>query len=137
MAQELSDLYRALFDGQIEGVVVATYANERPLAGAAGKLDWFLRGALTAAIRRGALTGKAGECVYIPYSHQGRVLHVLTVGGGYSDEPGERKKIPSESMELLKKNILGLKLEKIGVSRSDLVGDLGRGESRESLWIAP
>jgi len=61
----------ALFGDQIQGVVVLCYENERPLQGLAGLLDWRFRGELSRAIQRGVLTGKSGECVYLPIRKPG------------------------------------------------------------------
>lgn len=120
MEKTEADPDHALFSGQIHGLVAACYENERPLAGLAGLLDWRFKGAISRCIRAGAITGKPGECVYLPMDKNGITFHLILVGAGQSDTPGARQALPAETMRALEKNIASLKLKKIGASQTDL-----------------
>ena len=110
---------RALFESQIEIIVAAIYENERPLAGLSGLLDWRFQGAISKCIRSGAISGEAGECAYIPVVKNGKTFRILLTGAGKSPRPGDRSIPPVESLRALTKNLAGLKLSSIGISRRD------------------
>jgi hypothetical protein len=132
---------QALFDGQIQGLVVTVYQNERPPYGLSGVLDWYFHGAISHCIRAGAITGQVGECTYFPFIRHGLTYHLILAGAGYSSTPGERKPVPQETLLQLKKNLIALKIPKIGFSNSDMgnpktstIEDIFTGVP---LWIAP
>ncbi len=137
---------QALFSGEIEVLIATCYQNERPLAGLAGLLDWRFQGEVTSFVRNGMITGKIGECVYLPYSRFGKTYRVLLVGAGHSNSPGERSTPPAESIRALSKNLAALNFKKVGVSRADM-GNLtddqirkhfSHGNSKgDSIWIGP
>jgi len=110
---------RALFAGEIQGLASLIFHNERPLSGLAGLLDWKFAGALSDYIRAGVITGEVGQCVYVPITKFNITYHVLLLGAGDTPTPGARDKIPPETLRVLQKNLAGLKLEKIGISRRD------------------
>jgi len=112
----------ALFAGRLHGVVATFYENERPLQGLAGLLDWRFQGALSAYLRQGAVSGKAGECVYVPVAKNGRLFHLILVGGGRAPDWGTRNALTEESLAPLRKNLQSLKLDRMGVSRKDFGG---------------
>jgi len=107
---------RALFEGKIEGLAVTCYANQRPLSGLVGLLDWRFNGAISEYVRSGAVTGKTGEICYLPLSRRNRVFHVLLLGCGNLDK---QKKIPEEILTVLQKNLSSLQIQNIGISKSD------------------
>jgi hypothetical protein len=109
----------ALLEGKVEALVTTFYSNERPLAGLAGLMDWRFHGVVSKYFKSGVITGKAGECVYFPYTRHGTTFHLLFVGAGPSSTPGHRLQIPKESVEALHKNLTTLKIGKIGVSKKD------------------
>lgn len=131
----------ALFSGQIHGLIVTLYQNERPPFGLSGILDWYFQGAISDCIRAGAITGGVGECTYFPYFRNGTTHHVLLVGAGNSSFPGERKDVPSLTLENLRNNLMSLKLTKIGLSRYDFgnveISFFKKHLPGVSLWIAP
>lgn len=108
-----------LFEGTLQGVVVACSETERPLQGLAGLIDWRFRGIVSQCIQAGMISGKPGECAYIPVTQNQRTYHLLLVGNGPSAKAGARAGLPAESLKALKKNLVGLKLSQIGVSKSD------------------
>lgn len=121
------DPEKALFH-DLNGIAVTFYENERPLRGLVGLLDWRFHGAISNHLRSGAVSGRAGECVYLPiHSSGGKIYHLILLGGGNAGEPGARKKVSGEALQALKKNISSLKLEKIGISRQDFGGALPDG----------
>jgi hypothetical protein len=69
---------------QIEAEAVAAlfFPEDRPLAGAAGLLDWRLNGLLTDLITTGKVTGQLGEQLWIQSNGKLRAPWVLLVGGG-------------------------------------------------------
>ena len=124
-------LEEALFDGKIEGIVATCFENERPLRGIAGLLDWRFRGLISHCLRVGAVTGKAGECSYLPVTHGGRTYHVILAGGGFL-ERGERQSLPAETYPVLRKNLASLKLKKLGASLADF-GNVSATELTKQL----
>ena len=95
------------------------HENERPLLGLVGQLDWIMRGQISTMLRHGFLTGKPGECTYLPTVRGKRVLHLLLVGGGMNPDPGSRAGLHKESLTALKRNLKSLGVEKMGVSLQD------------------
>ena len=77
----------ALAGGPIERVradvaVVPLFAGERPLRGAAGRVDWRLCGRLSHLFAAGRLSGEFGEAVLIPGGGGMRSPRVLGLGLG-------------------------------------------------------
>lgn len=132
---------QALFNGQIQGLIVTLYQNERPPFGLSGILDWYFQGAISHSIKAGAITGTIGECTYFPYLRNETTHHVLLVGAGDSLFPGQRKEVPPVALEKLRNNLISLKLAKIGLSRADFgsveMNFFKKYLSGVSLWIAP
>src|SRR3954465_8128541 len=83
----------------LTGMVASFHENERPLQGLAGLLDWRLDGEISRFLRAGGLSGRPGECAYLPVTHAGRTLHVVLVGAGRSHLPGERGSLPDPAIE--------------------------------------
>jgi hypothetical protein len=110
---------RALFGGDLIGLAVACYTNERPFQGLAGLMDWRFQGALSEAVRAGMVSGTAGECTYLPIRRRNRTYHLFLVGCGHTSSPGHRSGAPEEALEKLSKNLTHLKIGPIGVSKSD------------------
>jgi hypothetical protein len=110
---------QALISRQVDSLVVAVPENERPLSGLVGLLDWRFHGAISESLRAGAITGQPGECVYFPVFKNGHVYKLILAGAGKSPSPGERSSLPQETLTLLRKNIAGLKLGSVCVSRKD------------------
>lgn len=118
---------------EIEGIVATIYQNERPLSGLAGLLDWRFHGAISQYLRSGAISGKYGECVYLPLTRNGHVYHLLLIGAGMAGKPGERGPLPSESLRSLKKNLISLRLNKIALSKSDFESATTQGTFHQLL----
>jgi len=114
---------RALFEGKIEGIVAACYANERPLRGLAGLLDWRFGGLISDCIRKGVITGAVGECVYLPVKKRDKSYHLFLVGCGHTSSPGSRKGVPEQALEKLRANLTAIQLAPIGVSQQDFGGE--------------
>lgn len=110
---ETLEAERALFDGRVQGLIAVITPGERPLQGLAGSLDWRFQGAISSFLENGFLTGQTGECVYLPLVRAGTTYHVLLVG---SDARGP---VPQDSIKALKKNLVSLKLSRLGLSRGD------------------
>jgi hypothetical protein len=114
---------RALFETrpeyQIDALVAAIHENERPLSGLSGLLDWRFHGAISKCLRAGAINGQLGECTFLPVTKNGVVYRLILAGAGKSSSPGERSAIPPESLKLLHKNLVHLKLSSVGISRRD------------------
>jgi hypothetical protein len=111
----------SLLKNEINGLVCACFQNERPLQGLAGYVDWYLGNPITHFVREGKITGQAGEIVYIPAIMPDRkVYHLIVVGAGVSNEPGERKLLDSKILKQLKHQISQLKIKNIGCSSLDL-----------------
>ena len=73
---------RSLDDQPADVLVLTAFADERPLSGLAGLVDWRLRGALSEWLISGFATGQANERVLYPT--RGRLIQrfVLLMGLG-------------------------------------------------------
>ena len=131
----------ALFEGKIKGIVLAFYENERPLQGLAGQFDWRFQGVVSKYIKAGAISGKEGECVYVPAEKNGKTYHLILAGAGPLSANGKRGAIPQKTWSAVKKNLTSLKLEQIGISRLDFThGDeslFTKNLKGLPLWIVP
>ncbi len=131
-------LHQALFEGKITGLLAVIQENERPLLGLAARLDWRFSGQLSRFAQQGKITGKDGECVYLPIEKSGKTYHLLLVGAGPAFKPGTRQKPSQALLQVIKKNLKGLSLKGLGVSREDLGGMTDsqiHKELSEDLWI--
>ena len=70
--------------------VVALFADERPLRGAAGRLDWRLCGRLSRLVAAGRLSGQSGEAVLTPGGGGVRARAVVGLGLGSRGRSGCR-----------------------------------------------
>ena len=129
---------QALFENRIEGLVAACYENERPLQGLAGQIDWRFLGVISQYLRAGAITGREGECVYVPVSRPGCVFRIILVGAGRNEAAGERRALPKASIEALARNVGTLRLGSLGLSLRDLgesvFEEMGRRLEGVALW---
>jgi hypothetical protein len=129
----------ALFTGQIQGLVATFFQNERPPRGLAGRLDWHFQGAISRHIQAGAISGKLGECVYLPLKHRQSTFHLILLGCGEAHSQGARGSVNKKHLEMLKKNLLSLKWKSAGISRSDFGSPsddfLIQSLEGVSLWI--
>lgn len=113
----------ALFEGKIEGIVAACYANERPLRGLAGLLDWRFGGLISDCIRRGVITGAVGECVYLPVKKRQKSYHLFLIGCGHTPAPGRRDGVPEQALAKLSTNLSAMRFSPIGISQQDFGGE--------------
>jgi len=131
---------RALFEGAVDGLVCLFYRNERPLHGLSGVLDWRFHGQISRVLRLGAIHGEPGECVYMPATRHGKVFHLVLAGAGVSSAPGERARPPAETLEKIRKNLLSLRVPRIGISRQDFGGAtdafLTQNLKGVGLWVS-
>jgi len=110
---------QALFDGHIQGLVATFFQNERPPRGLAGRLDWYLQGAISKQLQNGFISGKLNECVYLPIKRRQSTYHVLLIGCGEALSPDHRIPLGRDSLQILKKNLASLRWKLTGISRSD------------------
>jgi hypothetical protein len=73
---------RSLDDHAGDVLVLTAFADERPLAGLAGLVDWRLRGALSEWMMNGFATGHANERVLYPTRGRLNQRFVLMIGLG-------------------------------------------------------
>lgn len=131
---------QTLFTGQFQHLIVTFFTNERPPRGLAGRLDWYFHGAISQQLQQGAITGKLGECVYLPLRKKQGTYHLLLLGCGESQEPGLRTPVPQSGLQVLKKNLHSLKWKTVGISLSDFgqktPSELSKTLEGVQLWIA-
>lgn len=111
----------ALHEGTVDALVAPFYENERPLQGLAGLLDWRYLGVVSRCLKAGVVSGFEGECVYVPLIKGNHIRHLLLVGCGHLSPYKKRGQVSQKSLENLRKNIVGLKLTKVGFSRSEFI----------------
>lgn len=75
---------------QRDALVLPVFANDRPLRGAAGLVDWRLCGRLSRLVKAERASGDAGETLLLPPGRRLRFLRVLWFGLGdakaYTDD---------------------------------------------------
>lgn len=87
----VSDELRALDDAPSDLLVLTAFADERPLEGLAGLVDWRLCGALSAWRAGGFSTGELGERILYPTSHRLSHTRLLFLGlGGRTEYRSDR-----------------------------------------------
>jgi leucyl aminopeptidase len=139
-----SSLTSALFSRKIEGAVLFTYENERPLQGVAGEFDWIFSGGISWWLKRNTVTGQAGEVVLIPMEKNNHRYPLLLVGMGASKGPGHRARPDASALATARRCLSKLGVKSWGVSRRDFGGALDsqiekdlKGPAWEgTLWIA-
>lgn len=67
-------------------LVAPIFLGERPLRGAAGRIDWRLAGHLSAMLARGAFDGAEGEDVLVPTGSRLRAPRALLLGLGARED---------------------------------------------------
>jgi hypothetical protein len=119
--------------GEVEGWIATFHENERPLLGLAGRLDWRFHGAISQYLKAGAISGKLGECAYLPVALPllpERTYHLILVGLGASQETPA---LNSAMVQRLVKNLKSLGVKKFGISKTDF-GDLS-ALKEIPLWV--
>jgi len=76
---------------QADAIAVGIFADQRPLRGPAGLLDWRLCGRLSRLIRSGRLRGEYGEALLMPAKGRLPFGKVLLIGMGAQSEFGEER----------------------------------------------
>jgi len=76
-------------------LVAPFFAGERPLRGAAGRLDWRLCGHLSEMLRRSAFEGAPGDLILVPTGASARAPRALLVGLGERSEFSPRQLRPA------------------------------------------
>jgi hypothetical protein len=133
---------RALFEGTLDALAVACYQNERPPRGLAGILDWYFQGQISAFLASGSLSGRVGECTYLPVQRHGQTFHVLLAGAGSSAPLGKRHTLAPQTLQALKRNLVSLGFKTVGISLADFgtpsVQSLLKPQMKGvSVWITP
>ncbi|WP_407315160.1 leucyl aminopeptidase [Pseudomonas sp. nanlin1] len=84
--------------------LVVAIGENRPLGALASKLDTLSGGALSAALKRGDLTGKAGQALLLTGLPNLKAERLLLVGSGSDAELGDRpwRKLASATLNALK-----------------------------------
>ncbi len=116
------DPLRALFESELEGLIVGLYENETPPRGLLGRLDWAFKGLFSLALQKKTLSGALGQCTYFPLKrlhHPTSLVHFLLVGLGDNGLPGARPPVALKQLPLLRQNLKTLGLVKLGISRTD------------------
>ncbi|HEY3355236.1 MAG TPA: M17 family peptidase N-terminal domain-containing protein [Polyangia bacterium] len=76
---------------QADAIAVGIFADQRPLRGPAGLLDWRLCGRLSRLIRQGRLGGEYGEALLLPAVGRLPMAKVLLLGVGAERDFGEER----------------------------------------------
>lgn len=71
---------------EVEVLAALLFADQRPLVGAAGRLDWRLDGAVTRMLLAGTLSGRQGERLVLSAGPKLQAEWVLLVGAGKRQE---------------------------------------------------
>ena len=131
---------QALFQRQVEGLLIGLRSNELPPRGLAGELDWRFEGQISQFLKKGFIQGRAGECIYLPVLRAETTYHLILFGLG--DTP--IKSLPKDSLKTLQNNIQKMGIKKFGISKKDFGDSLTQIESLFSdknqegeVWMLP
>ncbi|MBI3535754.1 MAG: hypothetical protein HY072_09760 [Deltaproteobacteria bacterium] len=127
---------KALFTKDLKGLALAIYEDERPLKGLAGIIDFRFQRIFSYFLKSQAMTGKKGECIYVPTQKTNKTYHFILVGCGKKMGSVTNKQVMPETLESLRKNLVALGLSGIGISRADF-GDLSLNEITNFLKGVP
>ena len=94
--------------------------RERPLKGAAGAIDWRLKGFLSRFLIRGHITGRKGELTYVPVLLRGTTRHILLVGLGSGAEMLDASS-HSQTFKKIKETMKRLDLSRAAISQSSFL----------------
>jgi len=83
-------------------LVAPFFAGERPLRGAAGRLDWRLCGHLSEMLKRNAFDGAEGDLILVPTGASARAPRALLVGLGARSGFSPRQLRPAIASALAK-----------------------------------
>ena len=135
--QRADDLF---FSSDIEVFVCGIHGDQRPVGGAAGLIDWRLKGLLSRFLKAGSIKGTKGEITLIPVFKGGRRHGLLLVGLGPSGEtilPAETKAI----LDSVRQRLLNLKMTHVAISVSSFsfasAGDLKKQLKSLELVFSP
>lgn len=109
-----------LLNREVQALVVSLAENERPLRALAARIDWRFRGAISRFVRTGAITGRAGELIYLPTSKRGELFHLFVVGVGKAASAQERTLEDLGVLKRIRANVESLGLKSVGLSIQDL-----------------
>lgn len=115
-----------LLNRDVQALVVSFAENERPLRALAARIDWRFRGAISQFVRTGAITGRAGELIYLPASKRGELYHLFVVGVGKAASAEQRSLEDLGVLKRIRSNLISLGIKSVGLS----VADLGITESQ-------
>ncbi|MBI3544481.1 MAG: hypothetical protein HY075_14515 [Deltaproteobacteria bacterium] len=101
-------------------LVCSIYEDQRPLKGAAGHLDWRLKGFLSRFVMGGRITGSPGEFVYVPVKRHDSIRHLLLVGLGHQGAQAQPPE--ADLIAKLAKRVAQLQFKRVVVSRSSFPG---------------
>ena len=116
MTGALRSAEEVLLGHEAEGelVICSIFADQRPIKGVAGGLDWRLRGLISEFIKLGRIAGHRDEVVYLPIRHQGGMRHLMIVGLGELHGPEAH----STLFEKLARTATSLNFRRVALSRS-------------------
>jgi len=112
---------RHLDEASAELCACSLWADERPMRGLAGLLDWRLGGRLSLLLRSGFLTGRRGETLLVPGKPHVPFEKVLLVGLGAQaafDDTAFR-----ETVKLMASALEGLRVRRAVVELPGRAGD--------------
>jgi hypothetical protein len=91
---------------QADAIGVGIFADQRPLRGPAGLLDWRLCGRLSRLLRRGRLSGEYGEALLMPAVGRLPMPRVLLLGVGAQRDFGEERY--RDAVRRMQRKLLGM-----------------------------
>ena len=122
---------QVLLRDDVHAVLLGVPADQRPLKGTAGQLDWRLKGMVSRFLKAGHITGEAGEIVMVPMLRGECRKTLIFVGHGKAAE----QNLPSVKLAHLarvREQLLKLKVSRVAVSASTF-GGIGRGDIAREL----
>ena len=119
----------------VDSLCLFVSADERPLPGVAGYVDWRLCGGLSRVLRNGFFQGALGDQLLLPSSHRIAPQRIFAVGVGPAAAlslPLLQQSMRAAALMLTKAGVQGVALELPGAG---VVPDPERAEALEKAFL--
>lgn len=127
-------LVAAATRGELDGLIVTSFENEKPSHGLFTALDFLSRGSLFQSQRAGFLSGKTGEHVLAGVKLAGKGFPVLVIGLGPISQYGVRPELSESDLKKVSEKLKTLGWKKVGLVPADFGASHASGESFRKSW---
>jgi hypothetical protein len=99
-------------------LICSLFEDQRPLKGAAGLIDWRLRGFLSHFVVNGKISGRYEELTFVPIQVRDQRRKLLLVGLGSSREAAGEETAAAPILKKMTQTVKQLNISKVAISIS-------------------